>query len=240
VKILTIILFMPLFCFADLMDDFDSLGGNKALLEKAEALRPETKIMIVQKRVVNRHSRHEFFPEFEHTTSGGNPYFSSNALAVGYQFHVNPHWSLGVKYFYSFNKLTDEGNALINRAKLEADANQDKGEIDGDDQPFIPELNWPEQSYMAVINWYPIYGKMNLLDQGIVHFDIYTLLGGGQVTLRSNKSDIYQLGLGIGLWWSQYLTSRFEIKYQTYDAQYYDKSRKVENTTVSFAMGYML
>ena len=163
--------------YADLMEDFDSLGGNKDLLETAKALKPESKIQIVQDRVVNRFKRHEFSSEFNHVAGGGNPYFDTNSGGVSCNFHFNPHWSLGAKYYYYFNQLTTEGADKISKG-LSRNRNRAPDEVG---EAFIPDLNWPKQMYMANLNWYPIYGKMNVFDRGIVHFDVYTILGVGEV-----------------------------------------------------------
>ncbi|MEI7973586.1 MAG: hypothetical protein WCH11_04380, partial [Bdellovibrio sp.] len=57
-------LFASLFSQADLLQDFDSLGGNKVLLEKAQALNPEQNVYVVQDRIVSRKNRFEIAPEF--------------------------------------------------------------------------------------------------------------------------------------------------------------------------------
>jgi len=222
----------------DLMKDFDSLGGNKVLLDEAKSLSPDKRVKIVQKRIVNRFKRFEFLPEYEHVTSGENSYLDTNSLAMSTQFHLNPHISFGLKYVYNMNKLTNEGKTLITTAQRRADLS---GRVHDElKDPFIPQLNWPKEEKLAFVNFYPIYGKMNVFDMGVVQFDVYGLLSGGKIKLRYNSSNLYQAGLGIGLWWSQHLTIRLEVKYQTYKANYYDQTRKVENSAVSLGVGFLL
>jgi len=206
---------------ADIMEDFDSLGGNDVLLEKAQALNPETKIKIVQGRVVNRHSRHEFFPEYGHVI-GGEAYLNTQYLGVNYNYHFNPHWSVGLKYANYMNELGSEGKNLIKKFG------------------YIPEMDWPKQSYMGVVNYYPLYGKFSFFEQGIVHFDFYMLAGYGNIDLKSGGTDALTAGAGIGFWFSQHLTSRMEVRYMSYASQRFTGGTHMELTVASFSMGYLL
>ena len=230
--ILLLIFFVPsLYASDGILEDFDSLGGNDTLLQKVQALTPESRIKIVQQRIVDRFNRHEFSPEIG-LISGGNSYFDTSFVALAYQYHINPHWSVGLKYNYYLNELTLEGDELINQAIENIN--------EGNELTSIPEMNWPKQSYIAQLNWYPIYGKLNIYDKGVVHFDMYTILGVGQMDLRRGETMIYQIGFGTGFWISQHLTTRLEYKYKTYDVEYYAGT---ENTMVhdfSLSLGYML
>ena len=44
---------------ADLLEGFDSLGGNDALLDQSKALHPEREVRIVQERLTSRRVRSE-------------------------------------------------------------------------------------------------------------------------------------------------------------------------------------
>ncbi|MCB9027407.1 MAG: outer membrane beta-barrel domain-containing protein [Bdellovibrionaceae bacterium] len=239
--IILILLFWGFQTQADILEDFDSLGTNKVLLEKAQVLVPEKKIEIVQGRIVNRNWRQEFSTDYEVTSSGANPYFFTQALGLSYQLHINPYWSIGLKYNYAFNKLSAEGDKIITdgRSKQDKIIHSDPNSEEKP-EPFIPEMNWLKQSYLATVNWYPIYGKFKFLNSGIVHFDIYTHLAIGQAELRFNDSPIYQLGLGTGFWWSQHLSSRLEYKFTTYTADFYEKEQVQNMGNVSLSMGYLL
>lgn len=217
---------------ADIMQDFDSLGGNDVLLDKAQSIRPESKIQVVQDRIVDRRSRNEFALETG-MVAGGFSYLDSNFVGLNYQFHITPRWSIGAKYSYYFNELSPEGKSLISKYdQLAAGQNTDT--------PYVPELDFPEQSYMALVNWYPFYGKLNLYDLGILHFDFYLLGGYGQVQLDSGDTDTWSAGGGMGMWFSQHLTSRFEVRYQNYAVESFEGSRALDLTVLSLNLGYML
>lgn len=208
---------------AEILKDFDSLGGNKDLLEQAKELRPDKEIKIVQDRIVQRRRRFELYPEFSMVV-GGNSYLETNSVGLAGQYHFNSHWSTGVRYDYFGNGLTKEG----------------KNMIDSDPRRLVPEVDSPKYQYLALLNWYPIYGKMNLYELGIVYFDLYLLGAYGQIALESGTTGTYQLGGGMGFWFSQHLSSRIEAKYQTYTAQGLAGDKSLDLTVLSLSLGYLL
>lgn len=209
----------------DLLQDFDSLGGNDVLLERAKELNPDANIRIVQDRVVNRRWREELTLEYG-SVMGGDAYVATQSMGANYHVHVTPRWSVGVKYNYSFNELRDEGRYLISDTSATG-----KG--------VIPDMDYQKQSLMGLVNWYPIYGKMNLYDLGVVHFDVYALAGGGQVELKSGRTGTWTAGGGVGFWFSQYLTSRLELRYQTYEASRFTGKNAMDLMVASFQMGFL-
>lgn len=213
----------------DLLKDFDSLGGNKVLMDRAKSIRPDAEVTAVQERTINRFKRHEFSPEAGMVMMG-NRTMNSYTMGLNYQYHINPNWSVGAQYSYFSNKLTRDGENLIN------------GLIDSDneDLALIPAIDFPKQSMMANLSWYPIYGKINLRNLGITHFDVYLSGNYGQIDLKSGKSDIYGLGSGFAFWFSQHLTSRIDFRYQRYTENTYVGPQDVDMVVGGLSLGYML
>ncbi|MCB0366186.1 MAG: outer membrane beta-barrel domain-containing protein [Bdellovibrionaceae bacterium] len=212
----------------DIMEGFDSLGGNKDLYNKAKALHPETEIKIVQGRTVSRKFRHEFSPQVA-SFVGGDAYLSTDTLGLTYHFHINHRWSVGLNYFYAFNSLTSEAKALISNGlqpKLT--------------EPLVPDLDEPRQGYLATVNWYPIYGKMSLYDLGITQFDLYLTAGTGVMELSSKGTGTYTYGGGLGVWFSQHLTGRMELRRQVYDTERFTGKHTMNLTVLGLSLGYML
>jgi outer membrane immunogenic protein len=209
-----------------LLKDFDTLGGNDVLLERAKALNPDATIRVVQDRVVSRRKRVELSPEYSNVL-GGDSYNMTHNIGVNAHFHFTPQWSMGLKYNYSFNQLRPEGQFLIEDGV-------------GAGQPIIPDIDFPKSQALALINWYPIYGKMNLYDLGVAHFDIYAIVGGGQIDLKSGSSATYTAGGGVGLWISQHLSTRFEMRYQNYRAVRYTGAVDMHTTVAGIQFGYLL
>jgi outer membrane beta-barrel protein len=213
--------------------DFDSLGGNTILLERARALEPDKDVSIVQQRTVDRRGRVEFAPEMS-SVFGGQVYTSTKALALNANYHFTPRFSVGVKYSYFFNTLSDEGNALMDNALADYNAHPQNPTV-----PY-PQLDWAKDEVMALANWYPLYGKINWFDKKVVHFDIYGLAGYGQVNLKSGSAPTYTAGGGIGFWFNPHLSTRLEMRYQTYTAQYFTGAKDLDLTVGSFQVGWML
>ena len=211
---------------SDIMKDFDSFGGNDALLERANTLSPDQKVEVIQNRIVSRKHRFEFDPEYQNVL-GGDAYNNTQSIGVNAQFHITEHWSIGLKYAYDFNQLTSEGNFLLKDTSISG-------------QGMVPDIDYPKQEGLALVNWYPIYGKMNLYDLGVVHFDVYGLGGGGAIQLKSGTTGVYTGGLGVGLWLSQHLTTRIEYRYETYVAQRLSGETRINANIASFQVGYML
>jgi outer membrane immunogenic protein len=210
----------------ELLKDFDTLGGNDVLLEKAKALNPDASIRVVQDRVVSRRKRVEVSPEYSNVL-GGDSYNMTHNVGFNAHYHFTPQWSLGAKYNYSFNQLRPEGKFLIEDGA-------------GAGQPIIPDIDFPKSQALALLNWYPVYGKMNLYDLGVAHFDVYAIVGGGQIELKSGPTATYTAGGGVGLWISQHLSTRFEMRYQTYRANRYTGPVDMHTTVAGIQVGYLL
>jgi len=59
--------------------------------------------------------------------------------------------------------------------------------------------------------------------------------------LRYGETPLTTGGVGLGMWWTQHLTSRIELRYQKYQDQLnMREARDLDNTTAIFAMGFLL
>lgn len=226
--------------FAGVLQDLDSLGGNDVLLERAEVLNPEKKIEVVQDRVVSRRMRSEMNIEYGGVV-GGDAYVKTEGLSLAYNLHFSPRWSLGLKGSYYMNRLSDEGKYSIDKAQKVNENLSKQAKSEFDSLGLIPVIDYPKYAGYLLANWYPFYGKLNLHDLGVVQYDIYTLLGGGQIELKSGPTTAITAGGGMGFWLSQHLTSRFEVRYETYEAKRLAGNKERMNLTVlGFSMGYLL
>lgn len=215
----------------DVEKDLDTLGGNDALLEKATALDPENRSRIVQKRIVDRDLRLELGVNYG-GVAGGDPYLKTQNIGGAVDFHINPRWSFGLRYLDYGNDLTSEGARMLTDARARYDQ--------GGRTYVIPDIDYPIQSAMAVVDFYPIYGKTNLLDMAIAQFDMYLLAGGGQIQLSSGWTSIYTAGAGIGFWIGQHMTIRTELRYQNYKDQIITGPRTINGIVGTAGIGFML
>lgn len=222
--------------FADLTSEMDALGANKDILKKARAIDPKNRVRIVQNRDVDRHFRIELGINTGMVT-GGDPYVNTNLLGGQIDFHITPRWSVGARYYNVANSLNSEGTKVMEDAEARRQAKEP-----GFRQPG---LDWAKDAYLAVVNWYPIYGKMNLFDAGISQFDIYFLGGAGTIDLQSSgQTPLYTAGGGVGLWLTNHFATRLEARWQGYQDKIFDgletKQRSIDQTILTATVSFLL
>lgn len=206
---------------ADILKDFDSLGGNDVLIDRAKSLSPNKNVSIVQNRVVDKRWRHELSTGYANVV-GGDSFLNTQTLSLDYHLHITPRWTAGVSYFSMFNKLSKEGRYLIDQNSL------------------VPDVDQPQDGYELLMNYAPIYGKMNMFGLGIVQFDAYGILSYGTMNLNSGQTSTYTWGTGVGLWISQHLTARLELRQRFYQSQRFGGPNDTNTTNVGLSFGYLL
>lgn len=217
----------------DLGKDFDSLGGNEKLYKRAKALDPKNRVSIVQKRVVDRDLRLELGVNYG-VNAGGDAYLTTQNLGGGVDFHINPRWSVGGRFYTHYNSLTSEGRAAFD------DARRRRLTDPSDPNIRVSPTDHPESTMLGTVSWYPVYGKTNLFDLAVVQFDMYTLAGYGRVKLKSGWSDAITAGGGVGFWLTQHVSSRIEGRWQTYEDRPDDRTRRLNVGILTVSLGLML
>jgi outer membrane immunogenic protein len=208
----------------------NSLGTNQDIIDKAKALQPNNSMRIVQKRAVDRDLRLELGLNYGYV-AGGDSYIQTQNLGASLDFHITPRWSLGVRYTDNRNEFTNEGKRVYDIAQ----ANQAAG------QPYnYPGVDFPLETYLAVVNFYPIYGKVSWFESAVSQFDLYLLAGGGQMKLNSGNSPVYTGGVGIGMWWNSWFSSRIEARYQRHTDRVATGERDINSMVFQVGLGFML
>jgi outer membrane immunogenic protein len=215
----------------DVSKDLDSLGGDAAMIKMAQSLDSGNRARIVQGRSVDRYSRFEIGLNYG-GVGGGDAYLSTKNIGLALDFHFTPRWSAGVRYFDYSNNLTSEGDRIFQQAR-QAYNQQGRSYL-------ISDIDYPLNAMMAVINWYPIYGKTSLFETKVAQFDMYLLAGGGQISLSSGKTTIYTGGAGVGFWISNHFTARAEVRYQNYNDQVITGPRKIDTVVGTLGLGFLL
>lgn len=222
-----------------LSQDIASLGENSSVLKRAQSLDPNNQVSVVQKRAVDRNSRFELSLDGA-LISGGDAYLNTQMLGGSLGFHISPNWSAAVRYQSYKNSLTAEGKAFYDSVKV---AQSNGANLGGGAQP--PAVDSPFDTTMLVVNWYPVYGKMNV-GGWIPHFDLYLLAGYGKTnTSNFNLSDTYTAGGGMGIWLTNFLAMRIEARYQTYNDKPYalygsDAQRRLDQFYGQASLGILL
>lgn len=228
-----IALLMSSVSYAQVEQEIDSFGGNEALYMKAKALNPEVESEVVQNRFTPRTNRFEFAPETS-SVFGGDAYNQTQNAGLNVHYHINPSWSVGVKYNYAFNSLTPEGKEMVKRAEDASSANPQAPNY------LFPQVIYPKSELLGLVNWYPIVGKLSFGRFGVAHFDTYFTAGYGNMELSNGSSPAATLGVGMGFWINSHWTTRLEYRAQQYTAEYYDRSTNMLTNIASLQIGWML
>jgi outer membrane beta-barrel protein len=210
--------------------DVDTLGGNAELLKKAAALDANNRTRIVQSRQVDRNLRLEVGVSYN-GVAGGDNYLRTQGFGAAVDFHITPRWSVGLRYSDFMSALTPEGERVFQNAREAYNA--------GGRTYVIPDIDYPLRSYMAVINWYPVYGKTSLFETRVAQFDMYLLGGGGQIELSSGNTRILTGGAGVGVWISNRISGRGEIRYQNYEDKIITGPRSIHTVVGQVGLGFL-
>lgn len=210
----------------DMNSQFDSLGTQKDVVDKANALQTNNSVRVVQKREVDRNWRVELGGSYG-IVSGGDSYVDTRNWGANLDLHITPRWSLGLRYIDNKNQLTSEGQRIF-----DAQAANGNG--------TVPDINFPLKTYLALVNWYPIYGKISWFESSITQFDFYLIGGGGSVKLYNGSSPVFTGGVGMGIWWTSRITSRIEVRYQNYKDTIYSGPRNVNSMISNIGIGFLL
>ena len=216
----------------DLKSEFSTLGDNQDVLDRVKNMDSHQKVRIVQNRLVDRNNRIELAVNYAFN-GGGDSYVKTQNVGARLEYHFNPRWSAGLQYQKSYNVLTPEGE---NQFAAAAAAQK----IDPASPNRFPAVDYPLESQLATVSFYPIYGKMNLFDSGIAQFDIYLQLGFGKMSLLSGESDLYSIGFGSGVWLTSRITTRLEVRYQQYEDLLLTDQRKQNNVQGIASLGVLL
>ncbi len=208
----------------------DQLGSNEEIIKKARALQPNNTMSIVQKRQVDRTNRFEIGASYGFI-GNDDSYIESRNVGAMLEFHVTPRWSLGLRYNDYQNGLTSEGQKLYDIAKQNQQAGLGYQ---------APAIDYPLRSYMAMLSWYPIYGKVSWFESAVSQFDFYLTAGAGQMALYSGNTTTYTGGIGMGVWVNSFLTTRLEARYQNYQDRVASTDRNVDSFVLQFGIGFML
>jgi outer membrane beta-barrel protein len=219
----------------DLNAKMSALGANKDLMNKAKAIDPHNRVRVVQNREVDRYYRFELGLNYG-MAAGGDPYVDTNVLGGQLDFHITPRWSVGARYLNNSNNLSSEGKKVFEASEREAAA--------GNTNFRRPGVDYAKDTWLGVLNWYPIYGKMNLFDATVSQFDIYFLGGAGQINLSSGTAPVYTAGGGVGIWFNQHFASRLEARWQGYTDSVYDgfgtQKRAIDQTMLTATVSFLL
>jgi outer membrane immunogenic protein len=209
--------------------DFETLGDNQVFVDRVKNMDADRKVRIVQNRAVDLNNRLELSIGYGMNGSGGDNYVTTTNIGGQLDWHFSPRWAIGLRYEKFYNELSKEAEAQFERAINDSSGTQ-----------IFPDVDLPLSTTLATVTFAPIYGKLNLFDMSIAHFDVYTVVGAGQIELKSGKTEIYTGGLGMSVWLSQHFSTRLEGRYESYTDLLNSEERSQSATKFMVTLGYLL
>jgi len=174
-------------------------------LDLDERIRPVSGNLFLKK------GRHELSPMV--ALSLGDPFYSKYVAGAQYGYHLGETWMLGLNAGYAVStpsgavsRCNSSGQDC--RIPSKTDLSRAPGDLG-----MIAGLD---------VSWAPLYGKISVLAQSVLHFDTYFLAGGGVVQTRvappqgldveeQFRPEIH-LGVGQRYVLSRWAALRFELR----------------------------
>lgn len=216
----------------NLKKEFQTLGDNQEVIERVKNLDNQQRMRVVQNRLMDRNNRLEV-AVYGGLISGADSYVQSKNLGGALNYHITPRWSVGVLFEKGYNTLTAEGERRYD--SVYTCQQNDKGCTEK-----APAVDFPLETKMVSVSFYPIYGKLNLFDSSIAQFDLYTSLAGGKKLLNSGETDVYSASLGAAVWISTFLTARLEGRYENYKDLLLTEKRQQHAVSILASVGLMV
>jgi outer membrane beta-barrel protein len=131
-------------------------------------------------------------------------FYQKLGLGGGLAYHISEAFAIQVIGTYTLDKL----NLKTENTSLYTSDNK------GATIPYSGKRTWLAD---IDLTWAPIYGKISVASEAVMHFDTYLLLGFGAVggELAKNKTHVglaMPFGLGIRLFFTHWLALKAELK----------------------------
>lgn len=140
-------------------------------------LAPFSDIAVIQKRFLPKTARFEFFP--------------SVGLVLNDVFFFNPILSGRVGYYFTEQYGVEAAFLVMSSSERQVVKDLEKRQV------VTEGLVFPNSYYGVDFKWTPVYGKMGFMNNKVVPFDMYFLLGGG-LTNTNQKTSPTTIHLGTG------------------------------------------
>jgi outer membrane beta-barrel protein len=227
----------------------DEGGGDKKAAEKeaedaSKAGRASLadKIAPVSGNLFSKAGRFEISPAVG--LSLDDAFFQKYSFGLKLNYHILESFSVGLYGSYSLSTVA----SAVNVCKTDATGVQTCNTPQMDDLKNVPG----KVGLLAGIDlaWSPIYGKVNILAEKVLHFDTTIFIGGSLIQYQEPGGDMtftggFHFGLGERIFFTPSIALRVEVRDYLYSAkipQLGDATSKLENQLmlelgVSFFVG---
>ena len=173
-------------------------GRETGEVESAEEKDPRgrlaDRIKSVQRKAFLKKKRLELFPQF--ALDLNDPFFQHLIVGGALAYHFADAFALEVRGGAVFASLEQSAIRFVR---------QETGSL---------LENPPEFRYHADVDflWAPIFGKVSLLGEGIVHFDTYLTAGPGIFGTDAGLNPSINIGIGQRYFLTDWLVARIELR----------------------------
>ncbi len=176
-----------------------------------------------------KEGRHELSPAVG--MSLGDPFYSKYVLGLQYGYHLGESWMLGFNAGYAFSSPSGAVTRCDSSGQgCRLPTKEDLVRAPGD-FGFLAGLD---------LSWSPLYGKISVLAESVLHFDTYVLVGGGVLQTRIQPPGGFdveekmtpELHVGIGQRYvlSRHAALRLEVRDVLYRLELQGKAGKAQST----------
>ncbi len=178
---------------ADIAPEKNDIEGKAEISEKKESKLPQKvdrivdlnklsafrEISVIQKKYLPKTERFQFFGGVGTTTN--SPWFLNLGAKVNVGYYFTESLGLEVSSIFLSNSERQVSQEIRDNNSLQ------------------PEKFVNTKSYMGVdIVWAPIYGKISMLNERIIPFDMYFSFGAGTSSTNSQEGSVPTLHIGTG------------------------------------------
>ena len=192
IKFSIFFLFIHMQAYSD--SNFENLNKDQIFSKAVSSSLLQPSLVVVQKRLVPKTNLSEVNFSLSKVIKGAL-YSYTGSWDLGYRFHFNRYWAVGLKYSKFFNKANREGHIYVKKFKL------------------IPiNLRYANKQSLGVsLDFSPFYGKFVFFGR-VVQFDLYTSITGGALQfINQDLSPYTRASLGMVFWWNSLINSRWEL-----------------------------
>jgi len=185
---------------------------NLGKLSDLSKLAPFSDVAIISRKYLPKTSRIEISvaPMF----SLNNAFFNNFGAALRGSYYFSEKFAVEGMYFFLDESDRDITTKLENKIKITTES-----------------LVVPKSFFGGAIKWMPIYGKMALLENKIVPYDLYFTAGAGITgTGEADGEATIHLGAGQIFAYSKSIAFRWDITWNIYQATVIDTDTNQEET----------
>ncbi len=168
------------------------------------------RIKSVQRKVFLKRMRHEL--TINAGASLNDAFYQQFTVGGAYAFHITEHFALEANFKYHLPGVRLNNVIVVRETEVAAPI-----------QIFRPVLNLTAEAQFA-----PIYGKMSLMAEKIVHYDLYIAAGFGAIMTNNNLAGeawhpMGTAAIGARVMATDFLTVRIEVR----DSIYQDRRSSI-------------